>query len=619
MSVHMRRFTVSGTALAFALTAVGVGPAAHADVPALSLRPAVTSPVPAAPSAATPYTAYKQVVLRQGSSVPAVDVASVAWTYGAAEKGSFAVAGNTTVRYGANSTYVQKVLTGPVACNNATFGDPLKGTVKHCDYEATGWTYGAAENGSFSAPANSTVRYGANGTYTSKTLSGTVSCSNANFGDPLIGTAKHCDFQAARLIISGISVSAVTQTGATISWSVSQYATGQVEYGLTTSYGGFTAKESSFNYNHHVQTISGLAPGTIYHFAAMSTDQAGASAVSPDAMFTTLPNGSPSPTPIPTPPAGIAVPPSIDATGATDVSAALNAWVASVANGSTLLFPAGAIYRLSQGIQIANRSNLTFEGNGATLKVDPAALGTNQLASAFILGHQYGGFWGGTNTNIAIRDFTLVGNSTTPGIFVPGQEGESALELVSTNGLQVTGITASAFPSDFAFVEADTNVHMWANTITSTGRNALSVISGSNIEFDHTTMTKIGYVIYDIEPNDATEAVSFVNIHNNSSGSWSDAFFAVDGSQTGAAIHDITVANNISSGRSLFSSVNGGGVAREQNIILTGNVSNTATSGPVLLFKDIDGLTVQYNSQPLSSGAQVSATNCTGAVITPNP
>jgi hypothetical protein len=54
MSVHMRRFTVSGTVLAFALTAVGVGPAAHADAPALSLRPAVASAVPPPPSEALP-------------------------------------------------------------------------------------------------------------------------------------------------------------------------------------------------------------------------------------------------------------------------------------------------------------------------------------------------------------------------------------------------------------------------------------------------------------------------------------------------------------------------------------------------------------------------------------
>ena len=309
---------------------------------------------------------------------------------------------------------------------------------------------------------------------------------------------------------------------------------------------------------------------------------------------------------------GIPVPSSIDATGGTDVSAALNAWVSSVPNGSTLLFPAGATYRLTQGIQIANRSNLTFEGNGATLKVDPAASGTNQLASAFVLGHQYGGYWGGTNTNIVIRDFTLVGNAPTPGVYVPGQEGEAALELVSTNGLQVSGITASAFPGDFAFIEADTAVRVHDNTVLSTGRNGLTIISGSNVEFDHNAMTKVGYVVYDIEPNDASEASSFINIHDNESRSWSDAFFAVDGSKTGAAIHDLTIANNRSTGASLLTVVNPGAVAREQTIAFTGNSSDTAAGGPLLEFTAVDGLTITGNVQPLTRGTLTNTVSCSG-------
>jgi Putative peptidoglycan binding domain len=54
MSVQLRRFIVSGTALVFALAAVGVGPAAHADAPAPSMRPAVASAVPLPPSKALP-------------------------------------------------------------------------------------------------------------------------------------------------------------------------------------------------------------------------------------------------------------------------------------------------------------------------------------------------------------------------------------------------------------------------------------------------------------------------------------------------------------------------------------------------------------------------------------
>lgn len=42
--------------------------------------------------------------------------------------------GTKTVRYGANGRYTYRTTTGPVACNNCVFGDPVFGVVKHCDY-----------------------------------------------------------------------------------------------------------------------------------------------------------------------------------------------------------------------------------------------------------------------------------------------------------------------------------------------------------------------------------------------------------------------------------------------------------------------------------------------------
>lgn len=58
------------------------------------------------------------------------------WTFGANENGSFTLpSGSFTVRYGAGSTYITKVMSGKVLCSNATFTDPLKGTYKHCDYQ----------------------------------------------------------------------------------------------------------------------------------------------------------------------------------------------------------------------------------------------------------------------------------------------------------------------------------------------------------------------------------------------------------------------------------------------------------------------------------------------------
>lgn len=93
---------------------------------------------------------------------------------------------------------------------------------------------------------------------------------------------------APTLTISGVAVSAITQTSATVAWNVSDFATGQVEYGTTTAYGKTTTLEPSFTYNAHSQTITGLVAGTLYHFRCNSKDQAGHTASSPDGTFTTL-------------------------------------------------------------------------------------------------------------------------------------------------------------------------------------------------------------------------------------------------------------------------------------------------------------------------------------------
>ena len=55
-------------------------------------------------------------------------------------------------------------------------------------------------------------------------------------------------------------------------------------------------------------------------------------------------------------------PSTIDSTGATDVTAELVAFIASVPDGSTISFPAGARYRIEKSLIIEGRHDLTFEG-----------------------------------------------------------------------------------------------------------------------------------------------------------------------------------------------------------------------------------------------------------------
>ena len=92
----------------------------------------------------------------------------------------------------------------------------------------------------------------------------------------------------------------MTETSATVRWTLDEHATGTLEYGATKAYGSFTTKETSLDSTTHVQVISGLEPGQTYHFRAISEDRAGNRAISADRTFATL-TPAPEPPPAPAP------------------------------------------------------------------------------------------------------------------------------------------------------------------------------------------------------------------------------------------------------------------------------------------------------------------------------
>jgi hypothetical protein len=232
-----------------------------------------------------------------------------------------------------------------------------------------------------------------------------------------------------------------------------------------------------------------------------------------------------------------------------------------------------------------------------------------------VLGHQYGSWWQGGNTDIVIHYFVLIGNSPTPGVYDPENEGQANLQITGTDRVEIYGITGSAAPGDFVYI---TGVHgAWVHDChaLTASRNGVSVISGSDILVEDCTLDVTGYCTFDIEPNDASEACSNVTFRNNTAGTWGLVFLSVEGSHTGAMIDGITVFGNTVTGGSLLTNIDNGGTAgtRMTRITFTNN-KGTAAAGPLLYFAHIDGLTVTGNVQPLSSGVLGNITDSTGVV-----
>ena len=87
-------------------------------------------------------------------------------------------------------------------------------------------------------------------------------------------------------VISNVQVASVSYSDARITWTTDDYASSQVQYGLTPSYGQSTTEDPTLVTSHSV-LVTGLSPNTTYHFRVKSTNGASLTSYSGDYMFTT--------------------------------------------------------------------------------------------------------------------------------------------------------------------------------------------------------------------------------------------------------------------------------------------------------------------------------------------
>jgi phosphodiesterase/alkaline phosphatase D-like protein len=87
-------------------------------------------------------------------------------------------------------------------------------------------------------------------------------------------------------VISAVTASSITGSGATISWTTNEASDSQVDYGLTTAYGSASALNNT-DVTAHAVGLSGLTGSTLYHVRVRSRDAAGNLALSGDVTFTT--------------------------------------------------------------------------------------------------------------------------------------------------------------------------------------------------------------------------------------------------------------------------------------------------------------------------------------------
>jgi len=294
-----------------------------------------------------------------------------------------------------------------------------------------------------------------------------------------------------------------------------------------------------------------------------------------------------------------------------DVTQSLTSWIASVPDNAVLSFGVSACYRVDGTVQVSKRAGLDLEGNGSSFRASTAPTGPRPIWQVV------------DSTNITLQNMTLDGHYPNGGTFNSSVQSAHGVALLGSSadlgGLTMTNLGGDCvyFGQGLTIAETRSSGTFHDSTCSGTGRNGVSVVAGDNVLVQHVSFTKIGYDVFDVEPNPGGHYGSDgATFDSDTIGTYAMNAFSVVES---GPISNPSFTNNQVVGQSLKIAVSDptGGGFRPQNVVITGNSSNTAASNPINV-DNVDGLTITGNTVPMNGGALAAVTGSCSVSISGN-
>lgn len=326
----------------------------------------------------------------------------------------------------------------------------------------------------------------------------------------------------------------------------------------------------------------------------------------------------------------VAVPASIDDTCGTNVSSKLNSWIASQPNGATLVFPSGSCYLLGgdAGLNLANRSGLTLDGTGSTLRVRTTG-GTN-FSSAFFVQN---------STYITVRGFSVDGGNTATGSAtartVVNEHKNGASIRARSAFIEFDHVTWDHIFGFGILISDDGAPGSWPSDISihdSTirgGEMGIGITAGRRINIVHNAINDSVYMAVDLEPDQAQQGFQSVLISNNDVTRYSWGGDNMTGWFVAACPSDSVVSqvkedgltitgNRVHVGAAManngnFDGLGGLGIRADKankktNVVITNNTTtdnDTQSRRAVMYLANVQNLTVTGNRQPIVNGSSL--------------
>jgi len=309
----------------------------------------------------------------------------------------------------------------------------------------------------------------------------------------------------------------------------------------------------------------------------------------------------------------VVVPSTIDSTGKTDVTNALQSFIDGLNNGVVVLFQRNGRYRIEGSLFVTNKTNITFEGQNATLFA--TTRGTLERSQ----------WWITDGGGLVFRDFIVDGANPYAGTaekaYNPALAKQHGFRIEGVDGIELSHDTVTNVYGDFVYIARyvdvpTTNVWIHDSTFVNNGRQGISLIAANGVIIERNTLSNTRRGTIDLEPNGPNQTVSDVFILNNTVGAGRLFFIASHGK---GPVNDIVVTGNTLHKHVMSIDVVPPPGERRQNWIITNNTSDTTSSQRPIRFIDTDGLLVSGNRQPMSGKLPfVELTDVCGAQVTKN-
>jgi hypothetical protein len=301
------------------------------------------------------------------------------------------------------------------------------------------------------------------------------------------------------------------------------------------------------------------------------------------------------------------VPPTIAADCTRDVTGALNTWMASVADGSTLSFRAGACYRVDGSLVLKDRHDLTLDGNGASFTASEIPSTSPKIT------RRMWALVGGSD--ITMRNLTVRGTSPTATFDVRREwfplihiSGTSKVLFERVHGSNAWGDFVSIAPDNRPQSRSNSTVGVLARDVTVRqsspsviGRHGVTCIGCEDVVIDGNTFDGIAYQVVDIEVEADTWYARNVSFTNNTIGKHRLSVLANAG--IGRSVTEITLSGNTMTSAPVTCAPAiqiDDTVAVKSNWTITDN--RFKTLGSAFWLRGVDNVTVGHNVVSLMAG-----------------